>query len=157
MPILAEGKKAPAFSLPDKDQKIVKLSEIAEDYVVLFFYPKDNTPGCTIEAQGFSRDLAKYKRLNAAVIGISGGDQKSKQTFCSKQKLRITLLSDSEFSVATKYGVYGPKKFMGKTFQGIHRTTFVIDQQRKIIKLFDNVKPLQHSKEVLEFLENLSS
>lgn len=155
--MIEEGKKAPAFNLENKDGESVRLTDFDAEYLVLYFYPKDNTPGCTVEAQGFSRDLAKYRKLDTEVIGISGGDQKSKESFCSKNKLKITLLSDGDFKVAKKYGVYGPKKFMGKTYQGIHRTTFVLNKQRKVIKVFDKVSPTQHSKEVLEFVKSLKN
>ena len=155
MNALPEGRKAPAFSLKDKDGAVHRLSELDDDYVVLFFYPKDNTPGCTIEASAFSKDIQKFTKVGATVIGISGGDEKSKTKFCTKHKLRTTLLSDSDFSVSKKYGVYGTKKFMGKTFQGIRRATFVLDENRKIVKVFDKVKPLGHSKEVLSTIQDL--
>ena len=157
MGLLAEGKKAPAFALKDKDGQIIRLSDLEDDYIVLYFYPKDNTPGCTLEAQGFNRDFVKYKKLNALVLGISGGDEKSKQSFCSKYKLKILLLSDSDFTIAQKYGVFGPKKFMGKTYQGINRTTFVLDKKRQITKVFEKVDPATHSKEVLDYLNSLSA
>lgn len=154
--IIAVGKKAPAFNLADKDGLKVRLSAIEEDYVVLFFYPKDNTPGCTIEANEFSAHIKKFAALNAKVIGISGGDEKSKTKFCEKHSLKTLLLSDSDFSVAKKYGVYGPKQFMGKKYHGISRVTFVLDSKRKVIKVYDTVKPAKHASEVLEFLNQVS-
>ena len=146
------GRKAPAFKLKDKSGSPISLSDFKGKNVVLFFYPKDNTPGCTIEAKAFSKDIKKFEKLNSVVIGISGGDEKSKTKFCDKHKLKTILLSDSDFNIAKKYGVFGEKKFMGKTFNGIKRTTFLIDANGKILKVFDKVKPLSHSKEVLELI-----
>ncbi len=148
-----EGKKAPAFNLPDKDGEKHRLNSMESEFIVLFFYPKDNTPGCTIESRGFSKHIKSFEKLGATVIGISGGDEKSKTKFCEKQKLKTLMLSDTDFAVSKKYKVYGPKKFMGKTFQGISRTTFVLDKNKKIIKIFDKVKPPLHPKEVLDFLK----
>ena len=145
-------KKAIDFSLTDKDGKKHSLTEIKSDYIVLYFYPKDNTPGCTLEANSFNRDLEKFKRLKTTVIGISGGDEKSKTTFCEKNKLSILLLSDTDFSISKKYGVYGEKSFMGHKYLGISRTTFILDKTRKIINVYEKVNPITHSKEILEFL-----
>jgi peroxiredoxin Q/BCP len=146
------GTKAIDFSLKDKDGKAHSLKDIKSDFIVLYFYPKDNTPGCTIEANGFNKDLDKYKKLKTAVIGISGGDEKSKTKFCEKNKLTILLLSDTDFSVSKKYGVYGEKSFMGHKYLGISRTTFILDKDRKIIKIYEKVNPISHSKEVIAFL-----
>ena len=152
---ISEGKKAPAFNLSDKDGEKHRLSAIESEYVVLFFYPKDNTPGCTIEASSFSKDMKKFAALNTEVIGISGGDEKSKTKFCEKNKLKNLLLSDTDYAVAKKFGVYGQKSFMGKKFLGIQRCTFVLDEKKKIIKVFDKVKPKEHAKEVLSFIRSL--
>ncbi len=154
--MLVEGKKAPAFKLKDKDGELHALKDFEEEYIILFFYPRDNTPGCTIEARNFSKDIKKYEKLNAKVIGISGGDEKSKTKFCGKNNLKELMLSDTDFKISEKYGVYGEKKFMGKTFNGIKRVTFVLDGKRKIVKVFGKVKPLTHSKEVLEFLKEVN-
>lgn len=151
---LREGLKAPVFTLKDKDDNTVSLSEIEADYTVVYFYPKDNTPGCTIEAQEFSKSLPEFKKLNAEVIGISGGDNKSKEKFCTKYKLRLPLVTDSDFKIAEKYNSFGEKKFMGKTYNGIHRKTFILDSERRILKIYDKVKPLGHSKEVLDFINS---
>lgn len=148
-----EGTKAPVFSLKDKDGVKHSLKDMDPGFTVLYFYPKDNTPGCTLEAREFSKDKDKYKILGAEVIGISGGDEKSKTRFCEKNSIDITLLSDTDFKVSEKYGVYGEKKFMGRTYMGITRTTFVLDKDKKIIKVFEKVKPLGHSKDVLKFIE----
>jgi thioredoxin-dependent peroxiredoxin len=148
---------APEFKLKDKDSKPYSLKDIKSDYIVLYFYPKDNTPGCSIEAMNFSNDKEKYDKLNAKVIGISGGDEKSKTKFCEKNNLSILLLSDTDFSVSKKYEVYGKKSFMGKNYMGINRTTIILDKKRKIIKIFENVKPIIHSKEVLEYLNSIKA
>ena len=147
------GEQAPDFSLRDKDSNIHSLSEINSDHVVIYFYPKDSTPGCTIEAQEFSKDIEEFNKLNTTIIGISGGDEKSKTKFCEKHDLKILLLSDSDFSVSNNYGVYGEKSFMGRKYMGISRWTFVLNKDHKIIKIYDKVKPELHSQEVLEFIK----
>lgn len=152
---MIENKKAPSFKLKNKDNKIISLNDIKSDYIVVYFYPKDNTSGCTIEAKMFSKDLNKFKKINTGIIGISGGDEKTKTKFIEKNNLKITLLSDHEFKVSSKYGVYGEKKMMGRTYMGIKRTTFILDKNKKIIKIFNKVKPLIHSKEVYDFIVNL--
>lgn len=152
---LEPGAAAPKFSLPDKTGTVHSLDEIKGDYTVLFFYPKDDTPGCTIEAKEFNSSLDDYRERKIAVIGISGGDQKSKEHFCSKFELTLPLLSDSDFSVASAYGVFGEKTFMGKTFNGIHRVTFILDRSLKVLKVFDKVSPEGHAAEVLNFISGI--
>ena len=151
--MLKEGEQAPDFSLRDKDSNIHSLSEINSDYVLVYFYPKDSTPGCTIEAQEFSKDIEEFNELNTTIIGMSGGDDKSKTKFCEKHNLKILLLSDTDFSVSNNYGVYGEKSFMGRKYMGISRWTFVLNKYHKIIKIYDKVKPAEHSQEVLEFIK----
>ena len=145
--------KAPEFSLKDKDSKIHSLKDIKGDFIVLYFYPKDSTPGCTIEAQQFNKDLSNFKKFNTIIIGISGGDEKSKTKFCEKHNLKLLLLSDSDFKVSKEYGVYGEKSFMGRKFFGISRTTFILDKDHKIINIYNKVNPLAHSEEVLIFIK----
>lgn len=150
--MLQVGDKAPEFMLPDKDNQQVALRSFDNEYTVIFFYPKDNTPGCTIETKGFN-DLAEtFRKHNIGVIGISGGDAASKTSFCEKVGKEIKLLSDENFQVSEKFGVYGEKKFMGRTFMGIKRATFILDKDKKVIKVYSTVKPLIHPKEVLDFL-----
>lgn len=156
MSSVREGAKAPTFRLCDKDGKEHGVGLTKANYTVLYFYPKDDTPGCTIEAQEFSAALKDFTRRGAQVIGISGGDQKTKEKFCSKFKLSVSLVSDSDFEVSRSYGVYGDKKFMGRTYKGIHRTTFVIDEFGKVAKVFGSVKPEGHAKEVLSALDEMS-
>lgn len=153
--MVSEGKKAPDFSLKDKDGNMVSLKGITTDYVVVYFYPKDNTPGCTLEAIDFTARKKKFLDAGATVVGISGGDEKSKTKFCEKNKLSIILLSDPDFAVAEAYGAYGQKKFMGRTFLGVKRSTYVLDKQRKVIKVFENVSAKDHAAEVLEFIKGL--
>lgn len=152
---LKEGSKAPAFSLKDRQGKPVSLGALTSDFTVLYFYPKDNTPGCTIEAQEFSKALREFATKKAIVIGVSGGDEKTKTTFCKKYGLTVTLVSDSDFKVSRAYGVYGDKKFMGRVFKGIHRKTFVVDKKGVIRRVFSSVKPEGHAKEVLAAIDQL--
>ncbi|MCA9477845.1 MAG: thioredoxin-dependent thiol peroxidase [Nanoarchaeota archaeon] len=146
------GDTAPEFMLPDKDEQQVALRSYTQDRVVIFFYPKDNTPGCALETKGFNELAQEFQKNNIGVIGISGGDAASKTSFCEKVGKEVKLLSDTNFSVCEKYGVYGEKKFMGRTYMGINRITFIIDKDRKVIKVYDEVKPAVHPKEVLNYL-----
>lgn len=148
-----KGNIAPNFSLKDKNGKIHSLNEIKSKFIVLYFYPKDDTPGCTVEGIEFSQHKEALKKLGAEIIGISGGNNESKKKFCEKHDLTVILLSDTDFSISKKYGVYGEKSFMGRKFMGIKRTTFLISQG-KIIKVFENVKPESHIQEVISFLQN---
>ncbi len=148
--LIKTGKKAPQFSLSDKDGIEVSLKNLKADYTVLFFYPKDNTPGCTIESKQYSKDLQKFRKMKTAVFGISGGDQKTKAAFCKKHKLEVPLLSDTDFSVAKKYGVYGKKKFMGREFMGIFRVTFLLDSDKKVLKVYEAVSPETNSADVIK-------
>src|SRR3989344_696291 len=150
---LQEHSPAPDFSLPDKDNKIHTLSKIKSEYLVLYFYPKDNTQGCTIEATDFTRLQNDLKKVGAEIIGISGGNNITKAKFCEQHNLKILLLSDEDFAVCKKYGVYGEKRFMGKKFFGIKRTTFII-KNKKIIKVYENVSAAGHGPQVLDFLES---
>lgn len=145
-------RKAYSFNLKDKDGNSYKLSDFDDDFIVLYFYPKDNTPGCTIEANEFNKALPKFKKLNTKVIGISGGDEKTKQKFCDKHGLKFLLLSDTDFKVSKKYGQFGEKKFMGRTYEGIFRTTFILDKKRNVVEVIEKVKPLGHAKQVLDII-----
>lgn len=149
------NKKAPDFKLKDKDSNYYSLKDLKENYKVLFFYPKDNTPGCTIESKKFSNLSDKFKKLNTKIIGISGGDEKSKTKFCEKHSLNVLLLSDTDFSISKKYEVYGEKSFMGKKYLGISRVTFILNNKNKIIKVYEKVNPLTHPTDVLGFIKGL--
>ena len=150
-------RKAPSFSLEDMNGTCYRLDDFDSDYLVIFFYPRDSTPGCTIEASNFSKALNSFKRLSTEIVGISGGDQSSKLKFCKKHRLKVLLLSDTDFKVSKKFGVYGDKTFMGKTFKGIKRTTFILDSKKRIIKYFDKVAPATHIDEVLNYIKSLGS
>jgi len=149
-------KKAANFILPSTNKTNYSLKNSLGKYVVLYFYPKDDTPGCTIETNDFNKLLSKFKKLECEVYGISKDNLKSHDKFRDKYKIKFDLLSDEELTVLKKYKVWGKKKFMGREFMGIIRTTFLIDKKGKIIKIWDNVKVKDHAKEVLETLKNLS-
>lgn len=146
------GKKAPQFKLHDSNGKLVDLNKIKEDYLVLFFYPKDDTSGCTLEAQGFSKLKSQFTKKNTRIFGISGGDAAAKQKFCKKYGLKVELLADPEFKVATRYKSYGEKSFMGRKYKGIFRNTFVLDRSRKVIHALEKVDPKSHPAEVLKLI-----
>jgi len=156
MASLKVGQSAPRFSLQDKDGKVHSLDKPAAEYTVLYFYPKDDTPGCTLEAKEFSHLIEKFTSRNVRVVGVSGGDEKTKAKFCAKHSLNVPLVSDTDFKVAKSYGAYGMKKFMGRTFQGIFRKTFLVDKAGKIAHIFDTVKPEGHAEEVLAAIDELS-
>lgn len=149
---LKEGSKAPDFSLKDQDGKTHKLSGYKGKKVVLYFYPKDNTPGCTIEACEFRNDEALYRKKGAVILGVSVDDERSHRKFADKYKLQFTLLADPEKEVVERYGVWGEKSFMGHKYLGTSRETFLIDEKGKIMKHFDEVKVKNHSKEILGLL-----
>ena len=163
MPPIAEGKKAPAFTLKDQDGNTHRLSDYAGSPVVLFFYPKDMTSGCTREACDF-RDLsAKFEKAGAKVLGISILGEKSKKKFAEKESLNYPLLADDRENgegkpdpvVAQKYGVWIEKSMYGKTYMGIERTTFLIDKDGKVAKRWDKVKVPEHADEVLAAVKAL--
>jgi thioredoxin-dependent peroxiredoxin len=147
---LKEGGKAPDFSVPDAEGKTVRLKDLRGKKVVLYFYPKDDTPGCTREACAFRDSFAKFKKRGIEVLGVSLDSEKSHQKFAKKYDLPFRLLADTERKLSEDYGTYGEKKFMGRTYLGNHRMTFLIDEKGKIKKIFNKVKPDQHAEEVLE-------
>ena len=147
--------KASNFTLPSTNKYNFTLKEALGNYVVLYFYPKDDTPGCTIETNDFNKLLSKFKKLNCEVYGISKDSIKSHDKFREKYKIKFDLLSDEEIKVLKKYKVWGKKKFMGREFMGTIRTTYLIDKKGKILKVWDNVKVKDHAKEVLETLQNI--
>ena len=153
---MKENLKAPSFSLPSTSNNEYSLSDSLGKYIVLYFYPKDDTPGCTIETNDFNKLLSKFKKLDCEVYGISKDNLKSHDKFRDKYKIKFDLLADEELKVLKKYKVWGKKKFMGREFMGIIRTTFLIDKKGKIIKIWENVKVKDHAIEVLETLKTLS-
>ena len=153
--MIKENTKAPDFTLPSTNGENQKLKDLLGKYVVIYFYPKDDTPGCTIETNDFNKLLPKFKKLNCEIFGISKDTIKSHDKFREKFKIKFDLLSDEEIKVLKKYKVWGKKKFMGREFMGIIRSTFLIDKKGKVIKVWDNVKVKDHAKEVLETLKSL--
>jgi thioredoxin-dependent peroxiredoxin len=149
---LKPGDPAPDFSLPDANGHLVNLSDFRGKRVVLYFYPRDNTPGCTKEACGFRDAYSTYQAQDIVVLGISTDDAKSHAKFVQKFDLPFPLLSDADAQVATAYESYGLKKFMGKEYMGISRNTFVIGPDGKIEKIYLKVKPEHHAGEVLNNL-----
>ncbi len=150
--MLKEGDKAPGFSLPDQDGKTVSLSQFAGKKVVVYFYPKDNTPGCTVEACAFRDVYDDILKKGAVVLGISKDSQKSHINFRSKYGLPFHLLSDPEADVIRQFGAYGEKKMYGKTYEGIIRSTFILDGNGVVEKVFPKVSPKDHAEEVLAAL-----
>lgn len=149
--MLETGMKAPDFTLQDKDGKNVALSDFAGKKVILYFYPKDNTPGCTRQAQAFSTAYEKFKKMNIEVIGISKDSTASHIKFADKYSLPFILLSDPELTAIKAYGVWQEKKLYGKVSMGVVRTTFVIDEQGNIEKIMPKVKPDTNAAELLEY------
>jgi len=150
------GQKAPDFSLKDKSGKDYSLKSFKGDYLAIYFYPKDDTPGCTTEALRFTEDKAKFKKLKADVVGISGGDEKTKEKFCRKHEIDLLLLSDSDFTVSKLYGSFGEKTFMGRKYKGIFRNTFLLDKSKKVIQVFEKVSVDKHSAEVLTAIKSFN-
>ena len=146
---LKVGDRAPEFSLPDTNGNIVTLSSLKGSRVVLYFYPRDNTPGCTKEACGFRDHYAQFQTKNTIIFGVSTDDAKSHQKFTQKFDLPFPLLTDAEGQVATAYESYGLKKFMGKEYVGVFRNTFVIDAEGNIEKIYLGVKAELHPAQVL--------
>ena len=146
--------KASNFTLPSTSQNNYSLKNSIGKYVVLYFYPKDDTPGCTIETNDFNKLLPKFKKLDCEIYGISKDSLKTHDKFRAKYKIKFSLLADEEIKVLKKYKVWGKKKFLGREFMGIIRTTFLIDKKGRIIKIWENVKVKEHAKEVLETLKN---
>ena len=154
---LQEGKKAPAFSLPSHEGKKVSLQDFAGRNVVLYFYPKDHTSGCTKEACQFRDSSKAFAAREAVILGVSPDGPASHVKFIEKLGLPFTLLSDEDHKVAEKYGVWQEKSMYGRQYFGIVRSTFVIDREGKIAKIFRNVKAPGHDQEVLKALEGLKS
>ena len=148
--MLKEGSAAPAFKTTDADGNTVELADFRGQKVVLYFYPKDDTPGCTKEACSFRDAFADFKKRGIKVLGVSLDNETSHQKFAKKYKLPFTLLADTDRSISEAYGTYGQKKFMGRTYMGMHRMTFLIDEKGKIKKIFGKVKPEEHASEVLK-------
>lgn len=150
-----KGTKAKNFTLPDQEGKPHVLKDYAGQWVVLYFYPKDDTPGCTVEACQFRNNFPKFKRSQAVVLGVSVDTVKKHAKFVTKYELPFTLLADEEKKVVELYGVWAKKKFMGREYMGILRTSFLIAPDGKIAKVYENVKPAEHALEVLKDIKEL--
>ena len=153
--MIKENTKAPLFNLPSTNNNNYSLKDSLGNYVIIYFYPKDDTPGCTLETNDFNRLLPKFKKLNCEILGVSKDNLKSHDKFKHKYKIKFDLLADEELKVLKKYKVWGKKKFMGREFMGIIRSTYLIDKKGKILKVWDNVKVKDHAKEVLKTLQNI--
>ena len=152
--MLEVGKKAPDFNLLNQDEEKISLKDFLDQKVVLYFYPKDDTSGCTKEACSFSEDLPKFSKVDAVILGVSPDSVKSHKKFSEKYKLKFNLLADEEKNVVEKYGVWKEKSMYGRKYMGVERTTFIIDEKGKIKKIFNKVKVDDHNKEVLEALKD---
>ena len=149
------GDKAPEFTLPNQDNVEISLRDLLGKWIVLYFYPKDSTPGCTTEACDFTLALPQFEPLGAVILGVSPDSTASHQRFIAKQKLEITLLSDTNTEVAQRYGVWQLKKLYGKEYMGIVRSTFLISPEGKIAHIWSGVKVKGHAEEVKKTLEAL--
>ena len=150
---LIKLKKAPNFKIVGTSNKIVELNKIKSKFIVLYFYPKDDTPGCTLETKDFNSLLSKFKKYDCSIFGISKDDLKSHLKFKKKYGVKFELLADEKKEAIKAYKVWGKKKFMGKEFMGLIRSTFLI-KDKKIIKNWRSVRVKGHAKEVLDFIEN---
>ena len=151
--MVKEGEAAPEFEARDAEGNTVRLSDLRGQKVALYFYPKDDTPGCTKEACSLRDRHSELTSRGIKVIGVSTDDEKSHRKFAEKYSLPFTLLADTDHKVADAYGVYGEKKFMGRTYDGVHRKTFLIDEQGRVRKVFDKVNVEEHADEVLRAFE----
>lgn len=149
------GNKAPDFTLKDERGKLISLSDFLGSFVVLYFYPKDMTAGCTLEAQEFRDHEYELSDLEAVVIGISADSVASHKSFCDNLNLNFTLLSDPDAEVCKQYDVWRDKQVFGTKMQGIERTTFLIDTEGRVRHIFDKVKPLGHAEKVIAELRNI--
>ncbi len=154
--MLEEGKKAPSFKLKDQNGSTVSLNDFNGQNVVLYFYPKDDTSGCTKEACNFRDDLPKFGKLDAVILGVSPDSVESHKKFASKYKLPFTLLSDEDKDIIKKYDVWKEKSMYGRKYMGVERSTFIIDKQGKIRKIFRKVKVDKHNDEVIAAIKELN-
>jgi peroxiredoxin Q/BCP len=153
--MLSVGSKAPPFTLNDAEGNKVKLSDFKGRKVVLYFYPKDLTPGCTVEACAFRDDISAIKKLGAVVLGVSADNEKTHQKFTARHNLNFPLLADVDHEVSEKYGAWQEKSMYGRKYWGIARITYIIDENGKIAKIYEKVKPAGHSEEVVEAIKSL--
>ncbi len=150
MTTLKAGDKAPDFKTEDQDGNIIQLSDFKGKKLVLFFYPKASTPGCTAEACNLRDNWQQFQEKDYAIVGVSADTKKRQSNFKNKYEFPFPLLADEDKEVINAYGVWGPKKFMGKEYDGIHRTTFIIDEEGKIEEVIKKVKTKEHTAQILE-------
>jgi peroxiredoxin Q/BCP len=151
--LLAVGTPAPEFTTTDQDGKTRSLSDFKGQKVILYFYPKDNTPGCTKEACGFRDHFNEFRRLSVEILGVSVDGEKAHRSFAQKYALPFTLLADTDKRLVEMYGVWGEKKLYGKTYMGTNRVTYLIDEAGIIMAVFPSVKPDKHPEEILAVLQ----
>ena len=154
--MISEGETVPKFEANDANGKKVKSTDFKGKKHVIYFYPKDFTPGCTTEADEFAKDYKKFQKEGIEVIGVSPDDVDSHKKFCDKMSIQFPLLADVDKDISQKFGVWGKKKFMGREYMGVIRSTFLVDDKGKIFKIYPKVKPAGHSKQVLEDFSNLN-
>lgn len=152
--MIKEGDMVPKFELLDSDGNNIKSTDFKGKKHVIYFYPKDFTPGCTVEADEFAKDYPKFKKKGIEIVGISKDDVESHKKFCEKMNIPFILLADTKTEVAKKFGVWGKKNFMGREYMGVTRSTFLVDEKGKIFKAYPKVKAAGHAKEVLEAFTN---
>ena len=150
--VIETGISAPEFSLPDENEKVHNLNDYRGQTVLLYFYPKDDTPGCTTEACNLRDDYSAYQGAGVVILGVSPDPPGEHTKFKTKYDLPFTLLADIDHQVCELYGVWGPKKYMGREYEGVHRTTFLIGPDGIIQRVYENVQPAKHSAEILSFL-----
>ncbi|MDA0998910.1 MAG: thioredoxin-dependent thiol peroxidase [bacterium] len=149
---MKSGCMAPAFSLRDENGKLHRLSQYKGQKIVLYFYPKDGTPGCTIEAKNFNKDFKQIQAKGVILLGVSPDNEVSHKRFSEELKLNFPLLADPDAEIASKYGAYGEKEIFGSKFESVFRTTFIINEKGRVEKVFEDVKVKDHTKEVLKAL-----
>jgi len=154
--MVSEGDSVPKFEAIDANGTKVKSTDFKGKKHVIYFYPKDFTPGCTTEADEFSKDYKKFQKEGIEVIGVSPDDVNSHKKFCDKMGIKFPLLADADKEISQKFGVWGKKKFMGHEYMGVFRSTFLVNEKGKIFKIYPKVKPSGHSKEVLEDFLNVN-
>ncbi len=152
--MISEGDIVPKFELEDSDGNKIKSTDLKGKKHVIYFYPKDFTPGCTTEADEFSKDYNKFKKSGIEIVGISPDDVNSHKKFCNKMGIRYVLLADTDKEVSKKFGVWAKKKFMGREYMGVIRSTFLVNEKGKVFKVFPKVKAAGHSKQVLDSFTN---
>ena len=155
--MIKENIKAPNIRLPSTNNLEYSLKKSIGNYVIIYFYPKNDTPGCTLETNDFNKLLPNFRKLNCEIYGISKDSLKSHIKFKKKYKIKFDLLSDIDRKILKKYKVWGKKKFMGREFMGVIRSTFLIDKKGRILKIWNNVRVKNHAKEVLNTLKSIAS